>query len=70
MVRISSKFKVDTDKALGLLQGAGLYDGAYQCIREILQNAVDATLIRIWLEYKDAKDFSTPQKQGFLRVSK
>jgi HSP90 family molecular chaperone len=43
------KFSVDTDKALSLLQGAGIYDGAHQCIREILQNAVDSTLIRIWL---------------------
>lgn len=64
------KFRVDTDKALGLLQGAGLYDGAYQCIREILQNAVDATLIRIWLEHKDSKDFSTPQSADFLNVIK
>lgn len=62
------KFRVDTDKALGLLQGAGLYDGAYQCIREILQNAVDATLIRIWLEHKETKDFSTPQSSDFLEV--
>ena len=64
------KFRVDTDKALDLLQGAGLYDGAYQCIREVLQNAVDATLIRIWLEYKDSKDFSTPQSSDFLEIIK
>lgn len=56
------KFAVDTDKALELLKGAGIYEGAYQCIREILQNAVDATLLRIWMEYKDSEefDFSTP----------
>ena len=62
------KFRVDTDKALELLQGAGLYDGAYQCIREILQNAIDATLIRIWLEYKDLKDFSYPRSPDFLEI--
>lgn len=62
------KFRVDTDKALELLQGAGLYDGSFQCIREILQNAVDATLIRLWLEYNQTKDFSTPQNQDFLDV--
>ena len=62
------KFSVDTNKALGLLQGAGLYDGAYQCIREILQNSVDASLIRMWLEYKDLKDFSSPHKQDFLNL--
>jgi len=64
------KFRVDTDKALGLLQGAGLYDGAYQSIREVLQNAVDATLIRIWLEHGDTKDFSTPQSSDFLEIIK
>ncbi|WP_372755275.1 ATP-binding protein [Labilibaculum sp.] len=64
------KFRVDTDKALGLLQGAGLYDGAYQCIREILQNAVDATLIRIWLEHKESKDYSTPQSCEYLEIIK
>ena len=37
---------VDTDKAMELLRGAGIYEGAYQCIREVLQNAVDATLLR------------------------
>ena len=62
------KFTVDTDKALELLQGAGLYDGAYQCIREILQNSVDATLLRIWLEHSDSKKFSSPQDKGFLDV--
>ena len=67
------KFQVDTDKALELLQGAGLYNGAYQCIREILQNAIDATLIRIWLEYKDSKEvkgFCPPQSSYFLKIIK
>jgi len=64
------KFSVDTDKAMELLRGAGIYEGAYQCIREVLQNAVDATLLRIWLEYKDEKDFdlSTPSSTDFIRI--
>lgn len=64
------KFSVDTDKALSLLQGAGIYDGAYQCIREILQNSVDATLIRIWLEHKIDNDFVNPQDKSFLELVK
>lgn len=64
------KFSVDTDKALGLLQGAGLYDGAYQCMREILQNSVDATLLRIWLEHKDEMDFSSPHSVDFEKLMK
>ncbi len=62
------KFSVDTDKALALLQGAGIYDGAYQCIREVLQNAVDASLIRIWLEHYHSSDFSTPQSKDFIKL--
>jgi Histidine kinase-, DNA gyrase B-, and HSP90-like ATPase len=63
------QFSVDTEKALNLLQGAGLYDGAYKCIREILQNAVDATLIRIWLEHnEEGKDFSSPKSDDFIKL--
>lgn len=64
------KFTVDTDKALELLQGTGLYDGAHQCIREILQNAVDATLIRIWLEHGHEKNFSDPNNSDFNNLLK
>ncbi len=63
------KFTVDTDKALSLLQGAGLYDGPHQAMREVLQNAIDATLIRIWLEHKEDKDFSSPQSQDFIYIT-
>jgi len=64
------KFSVDTDKALELLSGAGLYEGAYQCMREILQNAVDATLLRIWEENKNDLNFSSPQSQEFTDILK
>jgi len=60
------QFKIDTEKALALLQGAGIYENAYQSIREILQNAVDATLVRIWLDHGETKDFSTPSSKDFL----
>lgn len=43
-------FKIDPNKSIELLQGAGLYSEPYQSIRELLQNAVDATLLRIFLE--------------------
>ncbi|MCD4794112.1 MAG: ATP-binding protein, partial [Bacteroidales bacterium] len=64
------KFKVDTDKAMELLQGAGLYDSDYQSLREILQNSVDATLIRIWLENKKDKNFETPQSTDYRNLLK
>ncbi|GAB6395281.1 MAG: ATP-binding protein [Bacteroidales bacterium] len=63
------KFTIDTSKALELLQGAGLYDGAYQSIREILQNAVDATLLRIWLENENELKSETPQSEVFKNIA-
>lgn len=48
--KIKNSFQIDTSKALELLQGAGLYNSPIQSIREILQNAVDATLLRIYCE--------------------
>ena len=43
-------FKIDSSKAIELLQGAGLYTEPYQSVRELLQNAVDATLLRMFVE--------------------
>ncbi|MBA4849004.1 ATP-binding protein [Emticicia sp. BO119] len=63
------KFKVDSDKALELLQGSGIYDSAFQCIREILQNAVDATLIKIWLDHNNGDNFKSPNCSEFLKFS-
>lgn len=44
------RFSVDSEKMLELMQGAGLYKDSFQSIRELLQNAVDATLLRVWCE--------------------
>lgn len=43
-------FEIDSSKAIELLQGAGLYTESCECIREILQNAVDATYFRVYKE--------------------
>lgn len=46
-------FKVNEDAILKLVRGTGLYSSRFDSIREILQNAVDSTLHRIWLENKE-----------------
>lgn len=43
-------FKVNKETVLNLVRGTGLYDDEYDAIREILQNAVDSTIHRIWIE--------------------
>ncbi len=62
------RFTLDSAKAAELLKGAGLYDGPYQSIREIIQNAVDATLLRIWLDYSEDIKFNTPHENSFLEL--
>ena len=44
------KFTIDTPKALELLQGKNFYNNPLDCIREIIQNGVDSTLLRIFHE--------------------
>ncbi|KAA6336511.1 Chaperone protein HtpG [termite gut metagenome] len=43
-------FTIDTTQALELLQGGNFYKDPFDAIREVIQNAVDSTLIRIWHE--------------------
>ncbi|MDN5109117.1 ATP-binding protein [Aliarcobacter butzleri] len=64
------RFQIDTDKALSLLQGAGLYKTSSQSIREILQNAVDATLLRVWLENKNELQNLEPNSDEFINILK
>lgn len=42
------RFEVDKEAMLDFVRGAGLYSDETACIAELLQNAVDATLLRIW----------------------
>jgi hypothetical protein len=49
------KFNIASERALKILQGDNIYSGRNQVFRELLQNALDATLIRIWLS-----DFKKP----------
>jgi len=51
------QFSIDGKQAIKLLQGNNLYSSHFACIRELLQNAVDATLLHLWLvnEKSEAK---------------
>lgn len=42
------RFEIDSAQAFELLQGMNLYTEPWQSIREIIQNSIDATLIRFW----------------------
>lgn len=47
------RFRIDEIALLQLLRSTGLYSSKAESIREILQNAVDSTIIRIWETYKN-----------------
>lgn len=42
------RFEVDREHIMKLVKGANLYSDKFNCIREVLQNAIDATLLRLW----------------------
>ena len=44
---VDDKIKIDADRAIELLSGSGVYRGKQTFIREIIQNAVDASLIQM-----------------------
>ncbi len=44
------KYEVSSKRMFELLQGSKIYDNKFVCIREIIQNSVDATLLRIFSE--------------------
>ncbi|VEI78069.1 HSP90 family protein [Mannheimia haemolytica] len=50
-------FQINKESMLHLIRGTGLYSSRFDSIREILQNAVDSTLYRIWIDHKNRYDF-------------
>ena len=63
--KLKAKFEVEGDNAVKILQGSGIYDNKFQCIREILQNSVDATYLRIYLEKLNEKKIALQSTEGF-----
>lgn len=47
------KFSLDINNTLSLLMGTSIYDKKEKSIREILQNAIDATYLRVFEENKE-----------------
>ena len=64
------RFTIDTSKALELLQGKNFYNDAFDSIREIIQNAVDSTLIRIYLDAKKGNRHFDKLDDVFLEFAK
>lgn len=61
-------FEIDTSKAIEMLQGSGLYSSPAQCMRELLQNAVDATYLSIFLERRRRNAKGLETVEDFMRL--
>ena len=56
---VNTKFVIQQDKAFHFLQGSNIYrERRYAFLRELYQNAVDATKIQFWNEWKGGKYYS------------
>lgn len=64
------KFTIDVDKAMELLQGKNFYQDPFDSIRELLQNAVDSTLIKVYELNKQNPILEKGVSQGFLDLAK
>ena len=54
----NTKFEIPTKRALDILKGSRIYRNKFVCIREIIQNGIDATLLRIFRDkiVRDSED--------------
>lgn len=49
------RFRISQEKAFEVIEGSSLYADKYIFIREIIQNAQDATKIQLWRDLKNLK---------------
>lgn len=54
--KLVSRFLYDEQSIFALLRGANIYDDRTQALRELIQNAVDAIYLRVFLEWEGRYD--------------
>lgn len=59
------KFSISQGRAVELLQGANIYRSKFVFLREIIQNAVDASLIQLWKKYEQLGEVTSIFKNNF-----
>lgn len=66
-----TKFKLDKDILIDLLIGKNLYESRFDFLREYLQNALDASKMKFWLDYSNHNlDYFLNQKRSARRKKK
>lgn len=51
---VSCRFNISQEKAFRLLEGANLYANRFAFLRELVQNALDATKLQCWRDYQNS----------------
>ncbi len=52
------KFSISQNKAFEIIEGSSIYKDKFSCIREIVQNAEDASKIQLWRDIKSGMYYS------------
>lgn len=63
------RFNLDEDNAIEILQGSNIYNDTASIFRELIQNAIDATCIRVGLEYEKELAGLTPVSSRFQEIA-
>lgn len=53
--QLNFKFKMDSKTAFEFIEGSGIYVNKLDCIREVIQNALDATKIQMWNDIQNGR---------------
>lgn len=65
---VTSKFQISQRKAFNLLQGANLYESRFAFLRELFQNATDATKRQYWNDL-DATERNSNQTRDLIKAN-
>ena len=48
---VNAKFDISKEKAFHILEGSNVYEDSFPFLREMIQNALDATKLKFWTDY-------------------
>jgi hypothetical protein len=59
------RFEIKQENAFDIIEGSGIYDSKLVFLRELLQNAIDATKIQIWIDLEAGRFDAQLEENGF-----
>lgn len=67
---VSCRFNISQEKAFFLLEGSNLYANSFAFLRELLQNAIDATKLQCWHDYQCSNTRYMEEGAGYIHQVK